>query len=321
MPKTDRSRPVRQRAAASSYLSSINYVSAYAQDELGFFNNALRLSLGLRYTNAQTTAQTAAADKSDDVISPRVGLSYSIDRNTSVYALYDQSFVPVAGLDSNLKAFVPIRGNDYEVGIKRDWFNGRLSTSATAYQIKRQNALNSLGIKDSRGADVREQLGETTTKGIEVDVTGQIATGLNAVVNYAYTDSKISKEAVNANPSAAKTVGNITPNTGKHITNAWITYRMVKGLLKGFGVSGGMQWQADRTVGTATKRNIPNYFRTDGGVNYQAGRYNISFLVNNLGDDRKLLTQATLASGAAGSYYTYIVEARRNFRLSLGYRF
>lgn len=318
MPKTDRSRPIRQRAAASAYISSVSYFSAYAQDELAFFNNNLRLSLGLRFTKAQTTAQTANADKDDEVFSPRVGLSYSIDKNTSVYALYDQSFVPVAGLDSNLNAFKPIRGNDYEFGIKRDWFKGRLSTSATAYRIIRENALSSLGIKDSRGADVREQLGETTTKGIEVDVTGEIITGLNVTLNYALTDSKVTGEAES---TPTKTVGNITANTAKHVTNGWINYRLTKGILNGFGVSGGFQWQAERAVGTTKTSNIPNYFRVDGGLSYQLGKYNVSFLVNNLLDDRKLLTQATLASGAAGSYYTYIVEARRNFRMSVGYRF
>ena len=322
LPVPDRSRPVRQRAAQSSYLSSVNYASAYIQDELGFLNNNLRLSLGLRFTNAQTIAQTASADKVDNVWSPRVGISYSVDKNTTVYALYDQSFVPVAGIDSNDVAFKPIRGNDYEFGVKRNWFGGRLTTSATGYQIKRQNALNSIGMKDRLGRDVREQLGETTTKGIELDVNGEIVTGLNVVLNYAYTDSKISKEAPSlANPAPAKTVGNITPNTAKHITNAWVNYRVSDGVLKGFGINGGIQWQADRAVGTTTGGNIPNYFRVDGGLSYSTGKFGVNMLINNLLDDRKLLTQATLASGAAGSYYTYIVEARRNFRMSISYRF
>ncbi|XHR95062.1 hypothetical protein ACFJIV_33345 [Mucilaginibacter sp. UC70_90] len=38
------------------------------------------------------------------------------------------------------------------------------------------------------------QLGQTKTKGIEFDARGEIITGLSLMVNYAYTDSKISKD-------------------------------------------------------------------------------------------------------------------------------
>lgn len=320
MPKLDRSRSVRQRAANSGYITSVSYVSGYVQDELGFFDNNLRLSLAGRFTQAMTTGRDKASDKVDKVFSPRVGLSYSIDKNTSVYALYDQSFVPVTGVDSSGNAFDPVKGNDIEFGVKRDWFKGRLSTSATVYQIKRVNDKTNTGLFDSRGQAVLIQLGETTTKGVEIDVNGEITSGLNVTLNYALTDSKISRESPTITDEAKKTVGNITPNTAKHVTNAWVNYHMVKGPLKGFGVSGGFQWQAERAVGATRVSNIPNYFRVDGGLNYQVGKYTIGLLVNNLLDDRKLLTQATLPTNASG-YYTYIVEARRNFRITFGYRF
>jgi iron complex outermembrane receptor protein len=321
IPVFDRSQNVRTRAGASSYLGSVNYTSVYAQDELGFFKNDLRLSLGLRFTHAETVGQSIAASISDNVFSPRVGLSYSIDKTTSVYALYDQSFVPTPGLDSNLQAFKPVKGNDIEAGIKKNWFNGRWTSSVSAYRIVRQNAKVSLGIKDSRGADVSEQLGETISKGIEVDINGEIVRGLNLNVNYAYTDSKVSKDAPNK-PAASSTVGNITPNTAAHVTNAWLNYRLSKGALEGFGISGGIQWQAERAVGTTRVYNVPNYFRADGGLNYTKGRYNISLLVNNLLDNRKLLTAASIpANPGSKSLYSYIVEARRNFRMTVAYRF
>ncbi|PSL25356.1 TonB-dependent receptor [Chitinophaga ginsengisoli] len=319
IPTIDRSKSVRTRAGQSSYISSVNYTSVYAQDELGFFDNKLRLSLALRFTHAETTGKTKTADMKDDIVTPRVGLSYSIDKSTAVYALYDQSFVPQTGLDSNLVPFKPVKGNDIEAGIKKDWLNGRWSTAISAYRIARQNAKVALGIKDSRGADVSVALGETVTKGIEADINGEIVSGLNVNINYAYTDSKITKEAPNTE-AGKTTVGNITPNTAAHITNAWLSYRIGHGAFTGFGASAGIQWQAERAVGTTKVSNIPNYFRTDAGLNYSRGKYSVSFLVNNLLDDRKLLTAASLPANASG-YYSYIVEARRNFRMSISYRF
>lgn len=320
IPVIDRSQSVRTRAGASNYLTSVNYTSVYAQDELGFFDNKLRLSLALRFTYAETVGKFKAAEIKDKVVTPRVGLSYSIDKSTSVYALYDQSFVPQSGLDSNLQAFKAVRGNDIEAGIKKEWFNGRWVASLTGYRIARQNSKVSLGIRDSRGADVSVALGETITKGIEADINGEIVPGLNVNINYAYTDSKISKDAPNK-PEATSTVGNITPNTAAHITNGWLSYRIGHGMFEGFGASAGIQWQAERAVGTNTKKsNIPNYFRTDAGLNYSRGKYAISFLVNNVLDDRKLLTAASIPANASG-YYSYIVEPRRNFRMTIGYRF
>lgn len=318
MPAIDRSQSVKTRAGGSNYVSAVNYTSAYIQDELGFFNNKLRLSLAGRFTHSETVGKTKGAEIKDNVFTPRVGLSYSIDKSTTVYGLFDQSFVPVPGADSSQNAFKPIKGVDVEAGVKKEWFDGKWVASATVYRIARQNSLVNLGIKDSRGADVQEQLGETVTKGVEVDINGEVLPGLNATLNYAYTDSKISKEAPNA---TTKTVGNITPNTATHITNAWLNYRVGKGFLNGFGVTGGIQWMADRYVGNATKVfSIPNYFRTDAGVSYLKGKYSVSLLVNNLLNDQQLLTAASIPTTATG-FYNYIVEARRNFRMTIGYRF
>jgi iron complex outermembrane recepter protein len=317
IPKIDRSQSVRTRAGSTTYASVTNYTSAYIQDELGFFNNRVRLSVAARFTYAETVGKTKKGGMKDNVVTPRIGLSYSVDKATTIYGLFDKSFVPQSGLDSAQNAFKPVVGVDLEVGAKREWFGGRWVTTVSAYQIRRQNTLSTTTDKDSRGADVVLQLGETETKGVEVDINGELLPGLNATLNYAYTDAKISKEADNAK---TKTVGNITPNTAKHITNAWLNYRIGKGRLNGFGISGGIQWQADRVVGlTATRPNIPNYFRADAGLNYAKGKYSISLLVNNLLDDQQLLTAASIP--ATGGIYNYIVEARRNFRMTIGYRF
>ncbi|MCK7553933.1 TonB-dependent receptor [Chitinophaga sedimenti] len=153
-------------------------------------------------------------------------------------------------------------------------------------------------------------------KATELDITGQVLPGFNVNVNGAITDAKITKESPNV-VAGKETVGNITPNTAKYIFNSWLQYNAQKGFLKNFGVQGGAQWQAERTVGTSGVSNIPNYFRLDGGINYHTGKLSIGFLVNNLLDDHQLLTSASMSA----TLYTYIVEARRNFRSTITYRF
>jgi len=323
LPAIDRSKNVKLRAGGSSYVSSVNYMSFYVQDELGFLNDQLRLSLGLRYTMAETVGKSVIASIKDNVFSPRAGLSYSIDKATSVYTLFDQSFVPVAGTDWEGTAFKPVRGNDIEAGIKREWFGGRWVSTASAYIIRRKNAL----VQDPdhmmpNGSFYQKQEGETKSQGIEVDITGEIIKGLNINANYALTDSKISKSTVEAS------IGNITPNTAKHTGNIWAQYRIQTGLLQGFGISGSVQMMLDRAVGTTKEANFKNYIRTDGGLSYQTGKYNISLLVNNLLDNRALLTAGSFATANAAAkakggvdYYSYIVEAKRNVRFGITYKF
>lgn len=325
IPNLDRSKNVRTRAGGTTYSTVVSYGSAYAQDELGFLNDQLRISLGLRFTYAETVGRTKAADIKDNVFSPRIGISYSIDKQTSVYGLYDQSFVPVSGTDWQGEAFKPIRGNDLEAGVKRDWFGGRWRTGVSAYIIRRQNAL----VADPDPSHVvggntfQAQLGETTSKGIEVDLSGEIFPGLNTNINYAYTNAKISKA------SDAKQIGNWTGNTAAHITNAWLQYRIRKGALEGFGANAGIQWQADRYIATTQTPNFPNYFRGDAGLTMQRGKVTVGLLVNNVLNNLKLMTAGSITTPTAAQvtnfgavpYYAYILEPRRNFRMTISYRF
>ncbi|WP_223581506.1 TonB-dependent siderophore receptor [Sphingobacterium sp. GVS05A] len=322
LPTVDRSKSVKVRAGGSNYVTSTNYISFYAHDEMAFLEEKLRLSLGLRYTINEVVGKTAVSDRTDKAFTPRVGLSYSINKSTSIYGLFDQSFVPVAGTDWEGNAFKPVRGVDLEAGVKKEWMGGKWISTLSAYTIARKNAL----VADPdpshvvNGVSFQAQLGETRSKGIEFDITGEILRGLNVNANYALTDSKISKDTKEEN------VGNITPNTAKHTANAWLSYRLQQGVLKGVGFVGSVQGMFDRAVGTTKESNFKNYLRTDGGISYQKGKYNISLMVNNLLDNRKLLTAgSTGAANAkiAGSvnYYSYIVEARRNFRMGITYKF
>ena len=325
-PAVDRSVDVKVRAGGTNYISSTNYISFYAHDELAFLQEKLRLSLGLRYTMNQTPGKRVGtrviADQEDKAFTPRVGLSYSIDKSTSVYALFDQSFVPAPGSDWEGNVFKPIRGNDLEAGVKKEWLGGKWISTLTAYNITRKNALVADLEHSTGNVSFQKQLGETTSKGIEFDITGELARGLNINANYALTDSKISEDTQEEN------IGNITPNTAKHTANAWLTYRIQRGALQGLGFIGSVQGMFDRAIGTTQEANFKNYIRTDGGISFQRGKYSISLLVNNLLDNRALLTAGSVTrvsdqmkGQGFSDYYSYIVEARRNFRLGINYKF
>jgi iron complex outermembrane recepter protein len=299
----DRSKSIRQRG--------VNYnqgsVGLYVQDEIRFWGDKIRLTLAGRYTTAQT-ADPYSGSTNDQKFTPRFGLSVSPIRNLSVYALYDQAFVPQGGFDYYGKKFDPITGDNREAGIKRDWFNGRWNTTVSAYRITKNNVVTS----DPEHINFSIQLGQTQTKGVELDITGRIIEGLDVTINYAYTDSRVTKDT---DPTR---VGVAVAGTTKHIQNTWISYSIQTGILKGLGASIGYQYQGDRSswyVFDGTKKSLPNYFRTDGSIHYTKDHIRIALNVNNI-------TDAYLYSGAPyGDYYYWQTEAGRNFRLSMTYRF
>src|SRR5690606_29725429 len=109
------------------------YSSVYVQDELGFLENKLRLTLAARYTSMSNASWGDDPVKSEKV-TPRVGISYSIDNKTSIYGLYDQAFLPQQGTLYSGSKVKPITGNNYEIGLKRNWFNDKWNTSLAYYQ-------------------------------------------------------------------------------------------------------------------------------------------------------------------------------------------
>lgn len=303
LPKFDRSKSLRQRAGGN--ILSQSYSGVYLQDELGFWENKVRLTLAGRVTSAKDSEYGVGTDET--VFTPRIGISGSLNKETTVYALYDQAFVPQVGIDFYGKQFDPITGNNVEAGLKKDWLGGRWNSTVSVYRIIKNNVL----VDDLEHINFSLQLGQTTTKGVEVDVRGEVLPGLNLTLNYAYTDSEVTEE-YNAKNSG------VVPGFAKHLTNGWLSYRVRKGLLQGVGVSAGYQWQLDRTTWSLNAENqkaLPDYFRLDGAISWQKAQFSIALNVNNI------LNEYLYSGSAYDGFYYWQTEAQRNFRLSLGYKF
>jgi iron complex outermembrane receptor protein len=316
LPTYDRSKSIRERGV--HYNQSTTGI--YVQDEMAFLENKVRLTLAGRYTNAKN-ADPYSESTDDNKFTPRVGVSISLTPNTTVYGVYDQAFLPNPGHDYTGKKFDPITGSNLEAGVKRDWMNGKWNAGLTAYQITKNNVL----VLDTDHPDpttgqlvYSKQIGQTQTKGIEFDVRGEVVRNLELVLNYALTDSKVTKDTQEQN------IGTKVPGTSKHLTNAWLNYRFSNGALKGLGFSAGYQWQVERSswyVFDGTNQSLPNYFRLDGAVSWQNESFSVGLNVNNILD-------AYLFSGSpydlnfdGKKEFYWQTEAPINFRLNVAYRF
>ena len=313
----DRSTSLEERAAAGFGLINSTYSSIYIQDELGFFNNKVRLTLAGRYTFLKMSDFSTPDDSKH--FTPRIGLSVSVDDQTSVYGLYDQTFLPQAGKVS-VGTVKPLTGNNIEFGVKKDWADGKWNTTLAAYRILRNNELTADPNADPNSG-LSVVFGQKRSQGIEFDLRGEVMPGLTLTANYALTDSKINKvnADVAASPDNTFHVGDIVPGYAKHVANAWLSYKILAGKISGTGISLGGTYLGGRQTDTWSVglQKLPNYFKLDGGLFWENSKIRVSGNVFNILDKYTY----------SGSYYSFLsayyyqADAPRNFRLSAAYRF
>lgn len=304
-------KPLSVRAGVGSMINQ-NYTGLYLQDELGFFDDALRLTLAARYTNVKE--ENYGTKSEADKLTPRIGLSYSVDENMSVYALYDQAFTPQTGLFRDGTSAKPITGDSYEIGVKKDWLGGKWNTTLSLYNINKNNAIGVDPSPDNANGIYSIFLGKTRVQGLEFDLKGEIAKGFNAIFNYAFTENKFTET------TALNKEGDRVPGYAKHTINGWLNYIFTEGALEGFGLSFGGSFLGDRSTwnwGAAGTQNMNDYLKFDAGLSWENTKFRVGLNVFNV-FDRYLYSGSYYSYG---NYYYYQAEAPRNFRLSIGYKF
>lgn len=320
-PNFDRLTSLEDRAIKAGGLMDQKYTAIYLQEELGFFDNALRLTLAGRYTNLNQSAWGAAADKAEH-FTPRFGLSYSVNKQTAVYALYDQAFIPQSGTLSNGASVQPITGNNIEFGVKKDWFDGSWNTTLSVYRILKNNELTADPTAPANSG-LSIELGQKRAQGIEFDVRGELTRGLNLIANYAYTDAIVSKVAANVASSIAFE-GQRISGSNKHTINSWLNYKFQGQTLNGFGLTGGFTYLIDRATGsystTVPAQNLPDYFKLDGGAFWEKGKIKVTGNVFNI-LDKYLYNGAYYSDYFNNAAYSWQTEAPRNFRINIAYKF
>ncbi|SDW90460.1 TonB-dependent receptor [Flavobacterium degerlachei] len=290
-----------------------NYKALYVQDELGFLDYKLRLTLAGRYTVLKS-GNYYSGDTKNSRFTPRVGLSYSIDKNTAAYFVNDQSFNENYGADWQGNSFKPETGGNIELGLKRDWLNGKWNSVFSLYQITKNNVLTADPEHSTSVMQYSRESGQQRTKGFEVDIRGEIFKNLDLILNYAFTEGKTTKD------TDESIIGKQVAGTTKHIQNAWLNYKIDRGTLNGVGFSLGYQYQVNRApwfISTDNTTMLPDYFRLDGGISYQKNKVSVNLVVNNILN--KYLY--------SGGYYTYSdmyywqAEAGTNARVTVAYKF
>ena len=190
----------------------------------------------------------SAVDKIDKAFSPKFGLIYQPVSSTSIYASYANNFTSNTGIDIATNGPMgPSIIDQYEAGIKNDFFKGKLSANLTVYRIKNDKFAQTALADPTK----REFSGATASDGVEIDVSGVVLPGLNFIAGYAYNYMRYTSTlAVTGIVEGERVVG-----TTKNTANGTVFYTFQDGAVKGLKFGASAFYTGDRNGGRNTTKN------------------------------------------------------------------
>ncbi|CAA9200093.1 TonB-dependent siderophore receptor [Flavobacterium collinsii] len=309
-----------------------NRFGAYFQDLISI-TEKVKVLAGIRWSwqegqattyketyNTGTKVQTVApenakaevgAKKLDNAFSPKVGIIYQPTKSTSLFASYSNSFSPNTGFTVDNKTIEASIIDQYEAGIKKEFFEGLLSTNLTVYQISNSNLAQTApfladGVTENVNSNIKVLGGATKSKGVEIDVTATPIEGLNIIAGYSYNDMRYTKTS---GTSGSFVAGDQVVRTPKNTANLSFFYKVPEGMFKGvsFGAIanyignrlGGWNddylWTAVKPTPTNPKPNpayivtirdrdipIEGYTTIDASVGYEWGKFSVLCKLSNI---------------------------------------
>ncbi len=208
----------------------------YVQDLIALSDKVKALA-GVRWSSQKTIQTTilnqltgietrgTAVDKTDAAFSPKVALIYQPTRTTSTYVSYANNFNINTGVDIYGATLKPSIVDQYEIGVKNDLFNGRVSANASVYRIQNSDlALTALTKADgspNTDTNVKEFTGQTTSDGFEIDINASLSKNFYFLTGYGYNYIRYTKTAQTA---GAFIEGERLTNSPAHTANATIFY-------------------------------------------------------------------------------------------------
>jgi len=248
----------------------VNRYGAFIQDLISL-TDKFKVLAGVRWTfqetpvtnitNVNTRVETkgTAALKIDKAFSPKFGLIYQPFKTTSLYASYANNFTSNTGIDVATNAPMgPSIIDQYEAGIKNDFFDGRLSVNVTAYQIKNDRFAQMAQFKSdgspNSDATLKEFNGASQSDGVELDVTATIVEGLDFIAGYSYNYMRYTKTLAGTGIVEGERLVGTTKNTA----NGTLFYTIQNGGLKGLKLGGSAFYTGDRNGGRNTNKSTTN---------------------------------------------------------------
>ena len=169
----------------------------YAQDYIEL-SDKFKVLAGLRYSyienkdsekkNFGTGITKNSAGSVNRAFSPKAGVVYMPNDHLSLFATYTNSFSANTGVDVNDNSLKPSVIDQFELGMKHNFWNNAVALNLSLYQIENKNFYQSID-NPTPGKDIKEFAGKMRSRGVELDITGNPYPNLSIIAGASYNHS------------------------------------------------------------------------------------------------------------------------------------
>ncbi|KAA0971436.1 TonB-dependent receptor [Pseudomonas sp. ANT_H12B] len=235
---------------------------------------------------------------------PRTGLVYRYTDELSFYGSYTESFkpnstiAPLSGSSIVLDGSVaPEEAKSWEIGARLD-MPGRITGNVALFDIKKRNVL----IANSEGpTTIYSAAGEVRSRGLEVDLTGQLSDRWSLIGSYAYTDAEVTEDP----DYKGKKLQNVARNTGS-LSAVYDFGTLVGG--DQLRVGAGARYVGERAGNAVNDFDLPGYTVADAFATYdtkiEGQKVKFQLNVKNLFD-------RTYYTSAASRFFVSMGDSRQ----------
>jgi iron complex outermembrane receptor protein len=281
--------------ATELFKTTQQWFGLFAQDQIEL-PYRLHLLAGFRYDNAEQR-QTVTPDASfgsngsshDTRVSPRVGVLWRPQPALALYGNYVENFgLPNLGRTRNDTPLNPEIAKQWELGVKTELWDGRFLATLAYFNVTKRNisAPDPDPLFAALGFGVN--VGESRSRGLELDMAGEILPGLKLIGTYAYTDATVTKDQDADGFGNPGNQGNRLPGVPRHGGSIWTTYTVQDGVLRHVTLGGGMVARSERQGDFANSYQLPGYVTMDlmAAYRWQVGRtwFTLQLNANNVLD-------------------------------------
>ena len=303
-PVYGKARPALTRTTTNDKENLKTY-AAFVQDQVAL-TERMKLLAGVRFERFEHDYDTFGVGvpftNSDNAVTPRLGLTYDLTDTVAVYANTARSFKPNTGASRLGGGFKAEEGKSYEVGVKWEALDRQLSVDAALYQIEKQNVLTT----DPVDSTFSVAAGEVRSRGLDLNVVGNLTPEWRVMGSYAYVDAEVTKD--NTLRSGTRLL-NIPEQTFSLLN----VYEFQDGALRGLGLGAGGRYVDQRAGQTAnTAFSMDSYTVFDLLAFYKVNEH------VKLNLDVKNVFDKEYEEGAFGNVYAY-PGAPRTVQVGIAY--
>ncbi|MCR4541327.1 TonB-dependent siderophore receptor [Pseudomonas sp. 18.1.10] len=228
-------------------------------DTLGFLDDRIQLTLGMRHQAIESRNYNAAGGVSArydaSANTPLLGVVVKPWEDVSLYYNYVEGLSKgdaAPGTASNAgETFAPYESKQHELGVKYE--HGTFMTTVALFQIEKPSG-------ETGANGVYSVQAEQRNRGVELSMFGEVAPGTRLMGGVTFLDGELTKSATAAN-RGNKPVG--VPDIQANLWAEWDTPG-----LEGFTLTGGAIYTDRQFVDQANTQQLDSWTRIDMGARY-----------------------------------------------------